>query len=66
MDYLDGQFKRDCYEVLNQLEGKVHVVDCYGTDIFEESDFNDMDHLNKSGAIKMSNILKEIIQEIEK
>lgn len=63
--YLDLQYKEDFYNVLEALKSEIHVVDCFDVGIFEEEDFIDTDHLNERGAIKMSNILKGILKELE-
>lgn len=61
---LSPKYKKDFYNILNNIEGIIHLIDLSDSDAFLDIDFNDTDHLNKEGAIKLSTILLNTLQEI--
>ena len=62
--YLDPQYKKYFYEVLNQAEGVIHLLDLADDPAYLDEDFNDMDHLNESGARKLTATILATLQEI--
>lgn len=61
---LSSNYKKDFYNILNNTEGIIHLIDLSDSDAFSDIDFNDTDHLNRDGAIKLSTILLDTLQEI--
>ena len=53
------------YSILESIPLKIHVLDLFenGELFNDEEDFNDVDHLSKSGAIKMSKLVNHLIYE---
>lgn len=49
------------FEKLYKVENLPLVIDLYDDTNFEYLDFGDFDHLNKQGAIKLTNLIKEKI-----
>lgn len=43
------------------LEG-VEILNYYNLEIFVDSDFGDIDHLNEMVAIKLTNLIKETLK----
>lgn len=60
-EHLYQEFKDDFFEVLNQAEGMIHLLDLYEDARFEEEDFNDTDHLSDSGAAKLTSAVRELL-----
>ena len=62
---LDKSFKKVFYDVLNSLDGIVHLLDFNedALDVFGDNDFNDADHLNDIGAEKLTRIILAEIGE---
>lgn len=67
--------RKDYKETINNLGGSIFqpfydefgkgipVLDLYHCDLFTDSDFGDMDHLNKQGAMKMSKLISNYWEE---
>lgn len=62
--YLDPVFKEAYYDVLNGTEGTIHLLDLYTDESFGEEDFLDTDHLNDSGAKKMTTMILETLRKM--
>ena len=63
IDYIDSNFKTEIYDVLNELPYEVEVIDFTEyTTYFTAEDFYDSDHLNRTGAEKVSHILASYLQ----
>ena len=60
--YENPEFKDKFYEALQMLPGTVHVIDLHDSEMFQLEDFNDMDHLGDAGAEKMTQVLKEYLE----
>ena len=58
--YLNSKYEDKYAEALNEIKGIMHFLDFTKNDIYDESDFLDMDHLNLRGAEKTSNIINGI------
>lgn len=57
----DIKFKDYFIDVLDSVEQPVHLLDLFDSELFVDEDFLDSDHLNDSGAEKLTKILmKEI------
>lgn len=54
------EHKENYMEALNSIDGELHFIDFNDLDIFTDEDFVDMDHLDKSGAIKISKVINEL------
>ncbi|MDY7992393.1 hypothetical protein UY286_15460 [Paenibacillus polymyxa] len=61
--YLNPNLKLRFYQLLNELqeEHNFDIYDYFESELFNESDFADVDHLNKKGAAKMTSILNSIL-----
>lgn len=57
----DPKFKEYYYQALESLDYEIHHIDFNDADVFSDSDFNDMDHLNDAGAVKATSILNSIL-----
>ena len=65
LKYLTPEYKNIFYSVLDKVDGTVHLLDLVEDDSFDSSlDFNDTDHLNDSGARKLSQMISSILNEI--
>lgn len=65
LKYLTPEYKDIFYTVLDNIEGTVHLLDLSEDENFDDNlDFNDTDHLNDSGAMKLSQIVTSILNEI--
>jgi len=62
-NYLNPDYNKKYKDALNEIKGEIHLLDFNDLDIFCDDDFNDMDHLNKQGAEKLTLVLNEIISE---
>ena len=62
--FFDMNFREYFYDALEQVNEEVHLVDCFGDPFFDEEDFNDTDHLNDSGAAKMTLMLNHLLQQM--
>lgn len=60
---VDEQYKKYFFEALDKLEGEFKFIDFNKYNQFDDSDFNDMDHLNDNGAIKLTNLLNNIMAD---
>ncbi|WP_099716714.1 hypothetical protein [Clostridium sp. LS] len=58
--YLLKEYKETYMSALNSINGEIRFIDLNNCDIFEDKDFVDMDHLDKSGAIKVSEYINNI------
>lgn len=60
--HIAPQFKEIFYEVVNSIDSSLKILDYSNGESFLDEDFNDMDHLSDSGAIKLTNaIIRERI-----
>ncbi len=67
LKYLNPEYKNIFYSVLDQIDGTVHLLDLVGDSSFDNSlDFNDTDHLNDAGAIKLSQLVAATLEEINR
>lgn len=62
--FFDMNFREFFYDALEQVNKEIHLVDCFGDPFFDEEDFNDTDHLNNSGAAKMTLMLNHLLQQM--
>jgi len=58
---------KKAYDQLNDYEGitNVQLIDMYDSDLFDDSDMGDNDHLNEKGAKKCTMRIKEYIDKIQ-
>lgn len=59
-EYLSRDFKESYMSALDAIQGEIQLIDFNDTDLFTDEDFVDMDHLDKSGSIKISNLINEL------
>lgn len=59
-EYLDYRYEEKYMKALNEIKGTIHFLDFTKDNLYDESDFLDMDHLNLKGAIKTSDIINSI------
>ena len=65
LKYLNPEYKDIFYSVLDSIEGDIHLLDLSDDSFFDSNtDFNDTDHLNDSGAIKFTQVLSSVLEEI--
>lgn len=59
--YLNKDYKKQFYEVVGNIKKNLdfEIIDLYESDILNEDNFIDVDHINESGAIKITNYLNE-------
>ena len=57
----DPKFKEYYYQALESLDYEIHHIDFNDADVFSDSDFNDMGHLNDAGTVKATSILNSIL-----
>lgn len=57
--HIAPQFKEIFYEVVNSIDSSLKILDYSNDESFLDDDFNDMDHLSESGAIKLTNAIKK-------
>lgn len=59
-------FKESFYNVLNDADGVIHLLDLFDDESFGDEDFVDLDHLNEFGAKKMTGAILELLDGLEK
>ena len=64
LNTLYSDFKDSFYQVLNESDGVIHLLDLIDNIFFEENDFNDTDHLSDIGASKMTQLILDTLQEL--
>lgn len=65
VESLYSGYKTAFYDVLNSVEGVIHLLDLSENDpMYSDEDFNDTDHLNDLGATKMTTSILNTLQEI--
>lgn len=64
LNYLLPDFKSTFYNVLNDVDGVIHLLDLSEDTMFLDEDFNDTDHLSDKGAQKLTQIILNTLQEI--
>ncbi len=65
LKYLTPEYKNIFYTVLENLDGTIHLLDLVDDSSFDNKlDFNDTDHLNDSGAKKLTQMISSILNEI--
>ena len=52
------------YDVLNKVDGTIHLLDLYEDPAYTDKDFNDTDHLNELGAAKMTEAVLQILETL--
>lgn len=55
--HIAPQFKEIFYEVANSIDSSLKILDYSNDENFIDEDFNDMDHLSESGAVKLTNAI---------
>lgn len=65
-EYINPEYKKDIYRVLNDLPYPVEFFDMNDLpeDVFTDRDFMDTDHLNLDGAHKASAIVNALLKDI--
>ena len=65
LKYLDLGFKKDFYSAIDSVDGVVHLIDLSDDDYFDDNlDFIDTDHLNDSGAAKLTMVIDSVLHDI--
>jgi hypothetical protein len=62
--YSNPEFKSCFYEALENAPGEIHVLDLYDSPEYSDSDFFDVDHLDVSGAEKLTRTILAMLDEI--
>lgn len=57
-------FKEIFYKTLDECNTPIHLLDLFDSPLFENADFNDMDHLNDNGAVKFTTQLLDLLNKI--
>lgn len=65
--YLNPELKSRFYQLINELQEVYNfsVYDYFESELFNQFDFADTDHLNKKGAAKMTSILNTILEHTD-
>lgn len=66
--YRDGMwqgFREVFYETMSSIEGTIHLIDLYEDPRYISEDFIDTDHLSDSGAIKMTEDIISVLNDIK-
>ncbi|WP_234119746.1 hypothetical protein [Clostridium hydrogenum] len=63
--YLLKQYRESYISALNSIDGIIHLVDFNDINVFNDTDFVDTDHLDKSGAIKVCEIINNLNMHLE-
>ena len=63
--YLDAKLKQDYYATLDCIEGDYIFLDFHGVELLGPEDYMDQDHLNPSGAKKITHFAKELVDTYE-
>lgn len=63
--YLDAKLKQDYYAALDCIEGDYIFLDFHGVELLGPEDYMDQDHLNPSGAKKITHFAKELVDTYE-
>lgn len=58
--YLLKEYKESYISALNSIDGEIQFIDFNALDMFDDKDFVDMDHLDKRGAIKVSEFINNL------
>ncbi|WP_160687137.1 hypothetical protein [Clostridium sp. C2-6-12] len=58
--YLLKDFQESYLSAVNSIDGELKFIDFNDLDIFDNKDFVDMDHLDKSGATKISDYINNL------
>lgn len=58
--YVSKEMKEAVWEMLDAVPQEVHFVDFNDSDLFDDNDFTDTDHLNALGAAKTSGYLTQM------
>ena len=59
--HIAPQFKDIFYEVVHSIDSNLKILDYSNDKSFLDEDFNDMDHLSDSGAIKLTNSIVRVM-----
>jgi hypothetical protein len=62
--YSNPEFKAAFYEALENAPGEIHVLDLYDSPEYSDGDFIDSDHLDDSGAEKLTKAILATLREI--
>jgi hypothetical protein len=62
--YSNPEFKPYFYEALENAPGEIHVLDLYDSPEYSDIDFVDSDHLDDSGAEKLTKAILATLKEI--
>jgi hypothetical protein len=60
LKYLFKGFKESYMSALSLINGKINFIDFNDFNMFDDKDFVDMDHLDKEGAIKVSEYINNL------
>ncbi len=63
--HLMPEYKAELELVMRQLPGEIYYFDMNETELFDDDDFIDTDHLNIDGAHKATNLLRKYLEEID-
>lgn len=63
-NHLLPDYKSKFYDILNEIDGIIHLLDLAEDTAFLDEDFIDTDHLNEKGAQKLTQLILNTLQEI--
>lgn len=58
------EYKSTFYDILDQVDGIIHLLDLSDDSSFTDEDFIDTDHLNDKGAQKLTSIILNVLHEL--
>lgn len=64
LQHLSSQYKSIFYNILDEADGVIHLLDLSDDNTYTDEDFNDTDHLSDTGAVKMTQAILTILQNI--
>lgn len=61
LNKIDTRYKTETLSILNEMPHEINYVDFNDEEMFDIEDFEDYDHLNTAGAIKLSKMIAEMV-----
>lgn len=59
---INPKYKENIFSTMDQMEQKINFIDFNDYNLFDEEDFLNPDHLNETGARKLTSIVNEILK----
>ncbi len=59
---IDPRYKENIFSTMDKMEQEIHFVDFNEHNLFADEDFLNSDHLNETGARKLTSIVNEVLK----